>query len=207
MKLRSSFLFLAVALLPTLGQAQVDLIEDADTSYKHSYDVQLNLVGAFTGNYSMYVGWNLSPNNAIGVNGGFLSQAGVYDRLREHFHISPEYRFFLSSNYSQARGFFIAPYVKYSQGYDNNRIHTFISSTNDTSLINYNLNYQRVSIGANVGLVNIPYGKFVFSAWAGFGAHIVRNEDYSIDTEQYVLKEEFDDVYDARLEIGVGYRF
>lgn len=204
--MKKSLLALSLALFGFASSAQVIEYPEVDTTFYHTYDVQANLLGAFNGNYSMYLGWNFANNSSFGVNGGYLSQSGEFDRLREGFYVAPEYRYFFGSKDTRNRGFFIGPYVKYSQGFDNNRLHAEETPT-DTIIIPYNMNYQRLSVGANVGLVNIPKGRFIFSVWAGFGAHVWREEDFSIDTETYTLEEEFQDRFDARLEVGVGYRF
>lgn len=204
--MRKKFLAAAIGFFSYQSSAQVIEYPEIDTTFHRTVDLQANIAGAFNGNYSIYAGWNFATNSSLGLNVGYLSQRGEFDRLREGFHISPEYRYFFGSKDTRNRGFFIGPYVKYGQGFDNNRLHVEETPT-DTTVIPYNMNYQRLTLGANVGLVNIPAGRLLFSVWAGFGAHVWRDEVFSIDPEVYTLEQEFGDLWDARLEVGVGYRF
>lgn len=201
-------LFTAFALLSVTFTSIAQVIEQpvVDTTFYPTYDVQANVIGTFNGNYSLFLGWNFNKNSTLGINAGFLSQNGEFDRFREGFYVAPEYRFFFGSKDTRNRGFFIGPYAKYSQGFDDNRLHVEETPT-DTLVIPYNMNYSRITVGANVGLVNIPRGRFLFSIWAGFGAHVWRHEDFTLNTDVYTLEQDFQDLWDARLEVGVGYRF
>lgn len=183
------------------------------SSLKAQHDVNINVAGLLLKNYGL--GYEYVINDEMGaaasfnfVNGGLFVDL-TDDISYSSINFAPEFRFYTNPS-DGGDGIFFAGYAKYQSSTWSFKDGIFTSSTGNSSLKDYDLNFSGVALGIQSGGKWVLNSGIFIESFFGVGRYLTTNWSSS-DTDFDDQINDYEGLtwfsWDFRFSVAVGYRF